>query len=202
MTVRSNILTIIRMNASLMLISFGFLFALLGGWLLLRRQQKRALALAIALLLLATASLYIGTRLWIDLRKNPHDHVALLQQPGKFQVIAADQLSQALAAAHGKPVLVEFYADWCSSCVVWKNTVFNRNDVQQALTPLILLQVDASQITPAVQAQLDHYGLVGLPALLAYDRQGQEKPALRLLGEMPAEQFIQWVEQTALPALN
>jgi thiol:disulfide interchange protein DsbD len=189
------------MNASLMLISFGFLFAILGIWRFLRRRHPAHFLLALSLLLLATASLYIGTRLWVDSRKAPDTSFVLQQTPGQFQVVPAAKLSNALLAAQGKPVLLEFYADWCSSCIVWKNTVFNRQDVQKAMSPLVLLQIDASEITPDVQHLLNRYNLIGLPAILVIDQAGKEKPQLRLLGEMSAEQFIQWLQQTLFPSL-
>lgn len=190
------------MKTALSLIALALLLAPPGLWLLLRSQARYALPGASLLLLLATGSGYIGARLL-------HDHTtetqppafALRNQPGHFQILRPAELPAALATSRGRPVLLEFYADWCSSCVVWKNTVFNRADVQAALSPLVLLQIDASEITPDVQTLLDQHQLSGLPAILVYDRQGRERPELRLLGEMPATSFIDWIKVQLLPLL-
>lgn len=166
-----------------------------GLWLLRRPSLTAALAAA-ALLLLATAAGYTGWRLW-----RPPPPPALTAAPGHFQVIPPAQLPAALAQSRGRGVLLEFYADWCSSCQVWKHTVFNRPDVQAALHDLVLLQIDASELTPEVQQLLDRYQLAGLPALLVYDRQGRERPELRLLGEMTPPRFLAWIEARLRPAL-
>lgn len=190
------------MKTSLIFILAGIVLALPGIWLLLRRQRTSATVLAALLLLVATASSYIGVRLWQD-----HSSLSatapfqLNAEPGHFQVIRPAELPAALAASRGKPVLLEFFADWCSSCMVWKNTIFNRADVQATMAPLVLLQIDASELTPDVQKLLDEHQLAGLPAILVYDRQGREQPSLRILGEMPAADFMHWVTALALPRL-
>lgn len=190
------------MKIALLLILLAPVLALPGLWLLLRATARYALPAACLLLLLATGSGYIGVRLL----QAPQGEISpaafsLQNRPGHFQVVQAAELPAALAASRGRPVLLEFYADWCSSCVVWKNTVFNRADVQTAMSPLVLLQIDATEITPDVQSLLDQHQLNGLPAILVYDRQGREHAELRLLGEMPAAQFIDWIKVQLLPAL-
>lgn len=167
--------------------------------LLLRRPGALALGGALLLALLATGS---GVLAW-RLHQGADLPAALPQNPavaGEFTTIPAASLDQALAAAHGKPVLLEFYADWCSSCQVWKQQVFNRADVQAALRPLTLLRIDASDMTPATQQALNRFDLAGLPALISFNSQGQELKPLRLLGEMKAPDFISWVQTRLLPA--
>lgn len=190
------------MKASLLFMLAALLLALPALWLLLRRPGTGATTLAALLLLTATASGYTGVRLWQERHgPAPAPPFRLTATAGHFQVIRPAELPAALAASRGRPVLLEFFADWCSSCMVWKNTVFNRADVQAAMSPLVLLQIDATELTPDVQQMLDEHQLAGLPALLVYDRQGREQPGLRILGEMPAPEFIRWINTRALPAL-
>ncbi|MDP2226611.1 MAG: thioredoxin family protein, partial [Moraxellaceae bacterium] len=170
----------------------------LAGLWWLRPSSSRPLAASL-LLLLATASGYIGIRLLLTPAPPIAAPFTLQQVPGQFQVIPASNITSALAAAKGRPVLLEFYADWCPSCVVWKNEVFSRADVQQAMRPFILLQVDASDFNPAVQTSLDGFGLAGLPAILLFDADGQERTQDRLLGEMAADDFITWLAALSAP---
>lgn len=181
------------MTLSLTFLAGALALALPGLWLLLRPGRGAALG-GVMLLLAATAAGYAGVRQW------PSAAVALTAAPGHFQVVTPARLPAALAAARGRPVLLEFYADWCPSCIVWKRDVFSRADVQAALAPAVLLQVDATEMTPEVQDLLDRHGLPGLPALLAYDRQGRELPGLRLLGEMTAPDFLHWIRDKWLPS--
>lgn len=187
-------------KTALILIAIA-LIAALPGLCLLRSRARPALVSACLLLLLATGSGYIGLRLFMESHHHTTKPFVLVQQAGHFQIITPAELPAALKASHGRPVLLEFYANWCPSCIVWKDTVFNRTDVQTAMSPLVLLQIDASNMTPDIQQLLDDHQLAGLPAILVYDKQGQEQPRLRLLGEMPAADFIRWLEQSLLPLL-
>jgi len=188
------------MKTSLIFILASVLLTLPGLWLLLCQPARWTTLAAMLLLLLATASAYTGLRLWRERPPAPPPF-RLNGTVGRFQVIAPAQLHAALAASHGHPVLLEFYADWCSSCVVWKTTVFNRPDVQAAMAPLHLLQIDASEFNPEVQALLNQHQLAGLPAILVYDKTGREHPDLSLLGEMSAPDFIDWINHRLLPSL-
>ncbi|WP_166266072.1 protein-disulfide reductase DsbD [Marinobacter caseinilyticus] len=98
------------------------------------------------------------------------------------------------ASANNQPVLLDFYADWCISCKVMERTVFSDPRVIAALEPVSLLQIDLTDNTPDQQAYLDRLGLFGPPALLFFQRDGQEAKSLRVLGEMDSEEFLQHIK--------
>lgn len=181
------------MKTFLILILLALALGGAGLWLLLRQHSNSRLAAALLLLLTSTAAGYTGVRLWLETTALPPTSFTRTAPPGQFQVVTPAQLPAALAASRGQPVLLEFYADWCPSCLVWKSEVFNRDDVRSTMQPLSLLQIDATELTPDVQAMLDQFGIAGLPALLVFDRSGKEQPELRLLGEMKAADFMLWV---------
>lgn len=180
------------------------LLLVVPGILLLRRPALLPQLAGTVLMLTATASAYTGVRLHLE---NRHASAGVTALPalatgtGRFQTIPASSLPAALAAARGHPVMLEFHADWCPSCIRWQQEVFSRTDVQQSLHTFILLQIDASELTPEVQEILDQYRLPGLPAMLFFDRTGQEQTGLRLLGEMSAEEFKTWLATRLTPLL-
>ncbi|MBW4933526.1 protein-disulfide reductase DsbD [Marinobacter sp. F4206] len=94
------------------------------------------------------------------------------------------------AQAQNRPVVLDFYADWCISCKVMERNVFSDPQVAQALSPYTLLQIDVTDNTPEQQALLDELGLFGPPAILFYGRNGEEMSGQRVLGEMNRDDFI------------
>lgn len=185
----------------LFLLIMSLLLAIPGG-LLLRRNGSLSLIAAIALLIMATASAYTGWRLYQNPPSSPPNIIAPQPGSGRFHVTPPEDLAATLMAARGYPVLLEFHADWCPSCLRWQNEVFSRTDVQEALRPFILLKIDATQLTPEIQALLDQYRLPGLPAMLLFNRTGQELTDLRLLGEMSPDEFKSWLTTRLMPQLQ
>ncbi|MEX0604222.1 MAG: protein-disulfide reductase DsbD [Marinobacter sp.] len=94
------------------------------------------------------------------------------------------------AAAAGRPVMLDFYADWCISCKVMERNVFSDPAVISALGPITLLQIDMTDNTPEQQQFLDELGLFGPPAILFYQSGGHEAQNLRILGEMDRDEFL------------
>jgi thiol:disulfide interchange protein DsbD len=100
-------------------------------------------------------------------------------------------LETALSEAknQGKPVMLDFYADWCVSCKEMGSFTFSDQAVTQRLNNMVLLQVDMTANTAEQQAVLKRFGLVGPPAILFFNANGQEQRNLRVVGFMKAQPF-------------
>ena len=94
-----------------------------------------------------------------------------------------------LAAAQGKPVVLEYYADWCISCKEMEKYTFTDPGVRELLAKAVLLQTDVTANDDIDQAMLKRFGLIGPPAILFFDRTGIEQPQFRVVGYMNAEEF-------------
>ncbi|TBW59189.1 protein-disulfide reductase DsbD [Marinobacter halodurans] len=104
--------------------------------------------------------------------------------------------AQASAAKAGQPVMLDFYADWCISCKVMERNVFSDPQVRAAMSSMTLLQIDVTDNTPEQQALLDELNLFGPPAILFFDRQGEEIASARVMGEMDRDEFLAHLEET------
>ncbi len=96
-----------------------------------------------------------------------------------------------------RPVMLDFYADWCVSCKEMEKYTFSDARVAAKMRQMILLQVDVTANTDEDKALLKRFSLFGPPGIIFFDRQGQERQGLRVVGYQPAEDFLR-VLNTAL----
>lgn len=101
-------------------------------------------------------------------------------------------IEDALARAkrEGKPVILDFYATWCTDCVRMEKTTFADPRVRAALKNYVLLQADVTDNNDASIAIKQKFGVFGPPALLLFGADGNEKKDLRFYGYRNAEEFL------------
>jgi thiol:disulfide interchange protein DsbD len=102
-----------------------------------------------------------------------------------------DGLQQAVkqASAEGRPVMLDFYADWCISCKEMDAFTFSDVQVKTLLKDVLVLQADVTENDMLDQALLKAFALFGPPGIIFYDSNGNEIPAARLVGFMSAANF-------------
>lgn len=105
-----------------------------------------------------------------------------------------DEQVQKTAAA-GKPAMLDFYADWCVECVRMERNTFGEPPVQALFEKIQPLQADVTANDEVDKALLARYGIIGPPAILFFDRNGDEMPAFRLVGYYSAEVFARHLER-------
>ncbi len=110
-------------------------------------------------------------------------HIAFRQIKGEAG------LQQALAAAKGKPAMLDFYADWCISCKEMEKYAFTHPDVLIALKGFQTLQTDVTDNDQTDKLFMKSLGIFGPPAILFYDKNGKEIEGSRVVGEMSGEEF-------------
>lgn len=120
-----------------------------------------------------------------------------VQQPRvrvtSFKVVhSMDELNQQLfeAQQNKQAVVLDFYADWCTSCVIMDRKVFSRDDVQQKLQNMRLLRVDLTANNTFDQAVLKRFHIIGPPTIILFDAEGQELTERRIVGEVSAQEFL------------
>lgn len=111
-----------------------------------------------------------------------------LEDPALLQARLAD------AAARGQPALVEFSADWCTSCKTIEREVFGDPRVGRALEGVLLLRADVTRGDAAQRAFMQQHQVMGPPTLMLYGPQGEERREQRLVGEFRPEALLQRLE--------
>ncbi len=115
----------------------------------------------------------------------------VLRGPGVAWKPYSDQLLEEAKLAH-KPVIIDFYATWCTPCRALEELTFHQRDVvAKANRDFVMIKVDLTQKeNPAYTRLLSQYDVKGVPTLIFLDSQGNERADLRLVDFLPPEQML------------
>ena len=113
----------------------------------------------------------------------------------KFERInSVEELNEKLRAP-GKPVMLDFYADWCVSCKEMEAFTFADAKVKEKLGGMLLLQVDVTANTEQHKELLKRFSLFGPPGIIFFDTLGAEIRGLRVIGYQKADRFLVALER-------
>ncbi|MDP2103266.1 MAG: protein-disulfide reductase DsbD [Methylotenera sp.] len=104
-------------------------------------------------------------------------------------------LESQLLAAKGKPVMLDFYADWCVSCKELEQFTFSDSRVQSALKDTVLLQVDVTENNDDDKALLKKFSLFGPPGILFFNAKSEHESNLKVVGYQNADDFLLTLNQ-------
>ena len=99
-----------------------------------------------------------------------------------------------LAKDTKKPVIIDFYADWCIPCHELERFTYSNREVIQALEPFMRLKSDVTNPdTPAAMEPINRFEVLGVPTVLFLGPNGKEIPDSRIAGFVPPKEFLEVV---------
>ena len=113
------------------------------------------------------------------------------------RVASVERLDARLAEAKagGRPVMLDFYADWCVSCKEMERFTFADPKVAARMKQLVLLQADVTANSATDAGLLKRFGLFGPPGIIFFDASGRELVDLRVIGFQAADKFLPVLER-------
>lgn len=99
------------------------------------------------------------------------------------------------AASNGRPIMLDFYADWCVSCKEMEAYTFADSQVRQELASFVVLQADVTENSEDDKALLKRFDLIGPPGIIFFAADGRELSGHRVIGYQDAAAFIKTLRQ-------
>ncbi|HZR84806.1 MAG TPA: cytochrome c biogenesis protein CcdA [Candidatus Binatia bacterium] len=113
----------------------------------------------------------------------------------RWEPLSVAALDRAIGAR--RPAIVEFAAEWCLPCGVMARTTFVDPDVTREAERFSMLQADVTESTPATEALLGRFGVMGVPTMIFYDGRGNEVD--RIVGYVDAQKLTAMMRRVAGP---
>ena len=142
-----------------------------GGTLRIFPYLKKAVGIALVcggILYLVLATQHVGGIEW-----RPYDE-SILEK----------------AVEEKKPVLIDFYADWCGPCRVMEKEVFIDPEVVKLSRNVITMRLDLTSVKPFHDEVMRKYQIRGIPTAVFISRQGVEESSLRIVGAVDKSEFL------------
>jgi thiol:disulfide interchange protein DsbD len=169
-------------------ILFSLSFLIGGFWLIvLDRSGEKNRGFHIFKSVIAIVMIILGTWLF-----RPDTRSAVQIQ---WQEYSETLLAQ--AKEKGKPVIIDFFADWCIPCKELDKLTFTNPLVQDYADRFVFLKADLTQekseFSKAIKAQ---YSIKGVPTVVFIKPDGGENASVRLTGFEKAKEFVKRMEKT------
>jgi len=107
-----------------------------------------------------------------------------------IKVTSIKELDALLEKNKGKKIMLDFYADWCTSCKELEEVTFANAAVALKMNEFVLIQADVTENTPEQKELSKKYGVFGPPALLFFDTNAELIKAKTIIGFVPADEFL------------
>lgn len=175
--------------------TIGFILMLLAMfWLIGALTGARSLINPLSQLTLAKTGANIGNSQTGQASQGNASNLLSNVMPS-FQIVDSVEALQIALAQTTKPVMLDFYADWCVSCKEMEAFTFTDPKVIERMQKMILLKADVTKNTPQDRALLKKFNLFGPPGIIFFDTRGNEINSIRVVGFQNADKFTQILDR-------
>lgn len=110
--------------------------------------------------------------------------------PPVTQQLSLNQVKQMIEENKGRPIMLDFYADWCVACKVMDASTFKNPTVQRALGDFKIIKIDLTRYNAEDKALMNYFKIIAPPTFIFFNAKGKQLESLRVVGERSAEEFL------------
>ena len=111
------------------------------------------------------------------------------EKPEFIAITSVEQLDNIIASNKAKPIMLDFYADWCVACLEFEKFTFTDKEVNALMKQYILLKADVTGNNVNDKALMKEFNIFGPPAILFFDNAGNEVRKIRTIGFKNPKEF-------------
>jgi len=164
-------------------VTLGLVTLLLMGSAFYLIKNGNKFGKIVALILIASSMLFMKTSI---------DDANSAKLP--FKYVKTVQELEMITAHSKKPIMIDFWATWCVSCVEFDKITFKDKAVRDELSKYTLLKVDVTKNTEADKELMKKFNLFGPPAMIFY-RNGKEEKHKRMIGFKNPKDFLEIISK-------
>lgn len=94
-----------------------------------------------------------------------------------------------------KPVIIDFWAEWCAACHELEQFTFTDKEVRALSANFVLLKFDATKDSDQMRYLKSKYNIQGLPTVIFYNSQGTWLSGITLTNFESAPKFLKRMEK-------
>ena len=96
---------------------------------------------------------------------------------------------------HDKPIIIDYYADWCAPCKQMDSETFENESVIEKAEQFSMIKVDCTSPTKDIRAFMDKYDITGMPTFVFITKKGEELTDLREIGFVEYTKFLEKMDK-------
>ncbi|MFO1221176.1 MAG: protein-disulfide reductase DsbD [Burkholderiaceae bacterium] len=123
---------------------------------------------------------------------------ATVERGARFEPVRSVAELDARLKAAGRPVMLDFYADWCVSCKEMERYTFSDPEIAARMSRALLLKADVTANNADDRELLKRFRLFGPPGTIFFDPQGRELDGVRVIGFQNAQRFGESLKSAGL----
>jgi thiol:disulfide interchange protein DsbD len=134
-------------------------------------------------------SLFSNIFLAENLLDKDKDLISFKSKPNFIVINTVDELNNLISTNNKKPIMLDFYADWCITCLEFEKFTFTNEQVRALMNEYVLLKVDVTNNTESHKKLMREFEIFGPPAIIFFNSSGSEIRRIRTIGFKNAKDF-------------